>query len=249
MKRSPSPLGSIALLTFQALFIFLPMFILGKAINWPASLDLSPAEVLPLIIQSEEQVRLGYGLYLIWSLFFAATAVVIVRRVAPIGNFDTVSICAIGFGIASAIQRSTGITRWLSASLDLARDHSLATQLAPKQQAIEIAQATLNSYGGAIGEMLGVGLCTSIWLGCVGFLILTVNRLPTIFGWLALAIALITASPLLSYMGLLGEVSPSITVTAVNLWLLGVAVWLAIEYFREKKPASEQTASTEGTTK
>ena len=37
------------LLIIQSLLIFVPMYILGTAIDWPASLDLPSNQILPLI--------------------------------------------------------------------------------------------------------------------------------------------------------------------------------------------------------
>ena len=77
--RAIQQLSASALLFFQAFFIFAPIAILGSAIDWPASLDFPPAQTLPLIQAEQAAVRLGYGLYLAWSLAFAASAALIVR--------------------------------------------------------------------------------------------------------------------------------------------------------------------------
>ncbi|MEH6741542.1 MAG: hypothetical protein V7695_23750, partial [Sulfitobacter sp.] len=55
----------------QTMLVLVPQMILGGAIDWPNSLNFPPNEVLPLILSEIDQVRLGYGVYLIYSLAWA----------------------------------------------------------------------------------------------------------------------------------------------------------------------------------
>ena len=72
MSASRSALAGIgALILFEALLIAAPLAILGGAIDWPASLDFAASKALPLIVEQVDAVRLGYGLYLGYSLLFA----------------------------------------------------------------------------------------------------------------------------------------------------------------------------------
>ena len=57
----------------HALLMFTPLLVLGNAIDWPGSLDLPPAEALPLILSEAEAVQLGYGIYLGYSVLWVVT--------------------------------------------------------------------------------------------------------------------------------------------------------------------------------
>ena len=57
-------------LLVQGFSLFAPMAVLGNAIQWPDSLDYPPAKMLPLLRAQLDGVRLGYGLYLGYSLLF-----------------------------------------------------------------------------------------------------------------------------------------------------------------------------------
>ena len=70
-------------LLLQGFSIFAPMAVLGGAIAWPDSLDYPPARMLPLLLAQIDAVRLGYGLYLGYSLLFLVTGVLTVRLASP----------------------------------------------------------------------------------------------------------------------------------------------------------------------
>ena len=44
------------LVLFQSILLFLPLIILGNAINWPDSLDYPASQSLPLILNNLDQV-------------------------------------------------------------------------------------------------------------------------------------------------------------------------------------------------
>jgi hypothetical protein len=69
-------------LLVQGFSLFAPMAVLGSAIQWPDSLDYPAAKMLPLLREQLEAVRLGYGLYLGYSLLFLVTGVLTVRLAA-----------------------------------------------------------------------------------------------------------------------------------------------------------------------
>jgi hypothetical protein len=52
------------------LLMFAPIGILGGAIGFPASLSYPTEKMLPLLLEQESAVRLGYGLYLLYSVLF-----------------------------------------------------------------------------------------------------------------------------------------------------------------------------------
>lgn len=205
------------LLIFQAFFIFAPMAILGGAIDWPASLDFPAEQVLPLIHAEEASVRLGYGLYLAWSLAFAGSAALIVRLASGDTRLGALSMLAIGLGVASALARAIGIVRWLSG-------YATAPEGSMERVAIETTQTALNAYGGTIGEDLGVGMFAAMWLACAGAVILKDRGLPAWLGWLAFPIAAVSSMPSLALVGITSPVDVVIATSGMLLWIAAVAI-------------------------
>ena len=224
----PLYLAGAALLLFQAFGIFLPMGILGTAIDWPASLDFPPAKVLPLIQAHETAVRLGYGLYLGWSLTFAASAALIVGLARGDRPMTALSTLAVGLGVASALARAIGIVRWLTGSSALADAYAAAPAGSTERIAIETTQLALNAYGGSIGEDLGVSAFAAIWLAFTGAVILKDKGLPTWLGWTAFPVAAVAAMPATGLVGLASPVDVVVATTAMLLWIAAAAVVLAL---------------------
>jgi len=232
-------LSASALLFFQAFFIFAPIAILGSAIDWPASLDFPPEQTLPLIQAEQAAVRLGYGLYLAWSLAFAASAALIVRLASGDGALRALSMLAIALGVASALARAIGIVRWLSGSTALADAYAAAPQGSVERVAIETTQTALNAYGGTIGEDLGVGMFAAIWLACVGVLILKNRGLPSWLGWLAFPAAAVSGAPSLAIVGVNSPVDVVVATTSMLLWIAAVAVVLLARAIRSRRAETE----------
>ena len=59
MTNTTTARATGALLVFEALLLFVPVAILGSAINWPASLSEPPSVILPLIQQQATQFALA----------------------------------------------------------------------------------------------------------------------------------------------------------------------------------------------
>ncbi len=200
----------------QAALLFVPLAILGAAISWPDSLDFAPSEALPLIFEQIGQVRLGYGIYLVYSLAWALIGPAIAwlargrdKQVGPL------FVTAVGLICASALARAIGIIRWLTASTFLAESYGTATPEA--QQTIDLIQSAVNAWGGAIGEILGVSLFTVGWLIAVSVMILRSDGLPKILGWAGLIVAPILASPVIELFGM--EASIFVSTLSIHLWL------------------------------
>ena len=100
-SHTPRPLGLVAglVLLLQGFSLFAPMAVLGGAIQWPDSLDYAPAQMLPLLREQLDAVRLGYGLYLGYSLLFLVTGVLTVRLAARPGALGVLAFIAIGAGL------------------------------------------------------------------------------------------------------------------------------------------------------
>jgi len=205
-----------ALVVAQAALLFAPLGILGTAISWPDSLDFAPSRALPLIFDRLGQVRLGYGIYLLYSIAWVLIGPAIAwmalgtkKQVGPL------FVTAVGLICASALARAIGIIRWLTASTLLAEGHGNATPEA--QQTIELIQSAVNAWGGAIGEILGVSLFTVGWLIAVSLIILKDDGLPKFLGWSGLVVAPVLASPVIELFGM--EASIFISTLSIHLWL------------------------------
>jgi len=216
------------LVLVQAVLIFVPMVILGGAIDWPASLDFPPSKVLPLIAANLQDVRLGYGVYLIYSVMWAVMGTVIawlaVRRA---GTFGPALMLAVGLASASALARAIGIIRWLTASTALADAHAAPGADRP---AIEAVQLAVNAWGGAIGENLGVALFAGAWTLVMALLILRHGGLPRWLGFAAIPVGMIVMLPALEMFGI-SLVSVVISTSVMHVWLLligGSALWQAL---------------------
>ena len=88
-------------LLVQGFSLFAPMAVLGAAIQWPDSLDYPPSKMLPLLREQLDAVRLGYGLYLGYSLLFLVTGVLTVRLAARRGPLGALALIAIGAAVVA----------------------------------------------------------------------------------------------------------------------------------------------------
>jgi hypothetical protein len=200
-----------------------PFPILGPALGWPGSLGDPAALMLPKVLAHPSAVQFGYGLYVFYSLAFAAVPVCLLTLARK--PLNTVATAAIACGVASSLARSVGILRWLSAMPDLAERQAKADPLT--EAIIAIQYETINRWGGAIGEILGVGVFSGL---AVGLTALALWRAPNIPRWISasgLIVALIQLSSLGTMTGLSGA-SVMITSTAINLWLMATGIALLI---------------------
>ncbi|MCA3562682.1 MAG: DUF4386 family protein [Aestuariivirga sp.] len=218
-------------LLLQGFSIFAPMAVLGGAIQWPDSLDYPPAKMLPLLLEQLGAVRLGYGLYLGYSLLFLATGVLTVRLAARPGPLSILGLIAIGAAAVSTLARAVGIIRWLTGSTALAEAYS-APGLSPDARiAIEAMQAAINAWGGAIGEALGVAVFAAIWAISVSVLILRDRQLPAWAGWAGLVAGVLVALPGLELFGIAPPVSIVLSTTGIQLWFMALGLlflWRAL---------------------
>ena len=219
----------------QAFLIFVPMVILGGAIDWPASLDFPPSQVLPLIGANLQDVRLGYGVYLVYSLMWAVMGTVIawlaVRRV---GTFGPAMMLAVGLASVSALARAIGIIRWLTASTALADAHAAP---GADRGAIEAVQLVVNAWGGAIGENLGVAIFAGAWMLVVAILILRHGGLPRWLGLLAIPVGVVVMLPALEMFGI-SLISIMISTSAIHVWLMLVGATALWQALRERPSAA-----------
>lgn len=214
------------LLIAESLLIFIPIGVLGGAINWPKSLG-DPAEtMLPLLVQQASAVRFGYLVYLVYSILFLVVAL-LTTRVLSQGESESGWLrIAAGFGIASTVARCLGIIRWLVAMPALATLYTNPTTSAATHDTIAVVYRALNDYAGSIGEVLGVSLFAGLWLAIVSFKILQTSILPHWLGFFGLVSATLLAILLVKLFGidLGGLISASVSI--LQFWFLAMGVVL-----------------------
>jgi len=209
------------LLIVQALLLLAPVAILGPAIGWPGSLGAPAAQQLSRIAAAPGAVAAGYGVYLLYSLLIAPVMILLAAR--SFGGLNNPwAATVVAFAALSALARAIGILRWLTVMPVLATAHAGADPAT--QASIELIFTATTSYGGGIGEILGVGLLMAAALAtlCVGAF-----RQRTMQGWLAL-LGLITAGALASMalpaLGLGGAVPTVAAVILLTVWMLAAGV-------------------------
>jgi len=194
------------------LLMFVPVIVLGSAIGWPASLDEPATVMMPLLREQAVAVQLGYLAYIAYSILFLP-AIAVIGRLA--GDSALVRI-AIVLAAVSALARSIGIVRWLT----------VLPELAESGDSPQLFDA-INSYGGAIGELLGVSLFGA---GAIVTVSLAVRHvLPR---WVSISGVIVAAGLVLPWLELFGiDLGPiiSISVAGVQLWFLAVGGLLVLK--------------------
>jgi len=229
-SRLPYLVAAFVLL-LQGFSIFAPMAVLGGAIQWPDSLDYAPARMMPLLLEQLDAVRLGYGLYLGYSLLFLVTGVLTVRLAARPGPLGILGLIAIGAASVSTLARAIGIIRWLTGSTVLAEAYSVQGLSPDARAAIEAMQAAMNAWGGAIGETLGVAAFAAIWAISVSLIILRDRQLPAWAGLTGLVAGVVVALPGLELFGVAPPVSIVLSTTGIQLWFMALGflfLWRAL---------------------
>jgi len=214
--------GLGALLIADALLSFAPVAVLGAAIGWPASLDNPAAEQLAAIHASAGMVALGYGLYLLYSVLVAPVMIGMAAKVFG-GLHRPAAATVAAFGALSALARAIGILRWLTVMPALAAAHDVA---GPQQRAqIELVFSAITSYGGGIGEVLGVALFMALSLGTLCVAALRSGGMPRWLAGLGLGSTVLLAGLLLPVFGGAELVPVAAAVSLLSLWMLAAGVW------------------------
>lgn len=213
------------LLIAEGLLAFAPVAVLGPAIGWPASLARPAAEQMSAIHAQADAVAWGYGLYLLYSVMVAPVMIALAARAFG-GLHRPLAASVAVFAALSALARSIGILRWLTVMPALADRHAEAG--AGSREPIELLFSALNSYGGGIGELLGVGLFMALALGllCVGTL--RHGGLPRPLSLLGLLCAALLATLLLPALNLPGAAPMAVVVTLLTVWMLACGSWLLL---------------------
>ena len=210
----------------QGLLLFVPLTVLGAAINWPESLSDPAAIALPRLLENEGAVRLGYIAYLIYSVLFAVTMILLLRYAKYRCDIGLGSMIA-GFAIASTVARCIGIIRWLVPAPALAEAYAAATGDS-ERVAIAVVFDSLNSFGGTIGEVLGVSIFAAISIGLFAIAVLRTGALPKWIGAFGLVAALAVLSTAIELLGADASSMAFFGTTIVQLWFLAIGIWLLV---------------------
>lgn len=210
----------------QGLLIFVPMIVLGAAINWPQSLSDPASIALPRLIENEGAVRLGYFAYLVYSILFAVTMILLLLYARSRQAIALSSMIA-GFAIASTVARSIGIVRWLVPAPALAEAYAAAPSES-ERVAIAVVFDSLNSFGGTIGEVLGVSIFAALAIGTLSVTALKARALPIWIGVFGLIAAIAILGTAVELLGVDASSLIFFGTTIVQLWFLATGLWLVI---------------------
>jgi hypothetical protein len=213
-----------ALLIADGLLAFAPVVILGAAIGWPASLDLPAAEQLAAIHANAGMVAFGYGVYLLYSVLVAPAIIGLAARTFG-GLAGAVPATVAAFAALSALARSIGILRWLTVMPALAAAHAAAP--AAERAQIERLFDAISTYGGGIGEVLGVALFMTLAVGTLCAAAWRRGAMHPGFAATGLVSAALLGGMMIPVFGGPEVVPVAVAVSAVSLWMLavGVACW------------------------
>jgi Domain of unknown function (DUF4386) len=220
---SPARYWLGALLITDALLSFAPVAILGAAIGWPASLGKPAAEQLAAIAAHADAVNLGYALYMLYSILVAPVMIGLAARTfGDLGRPLAATVAA--FGVLSALARCIGILRWLTVMPVLATAHASADAVLRTQ--VEWLFKGLSTYGGGIGEVLGVSVFMAASVGTLGVGALLRGGMPKWLAGLGLLSALLLAGLALPVLRGPQWVSVAAAVSLLSGWMLAAGVWV-----------------------
>jgi hypothetical protein len=214
------------LLIAQFVLMFAAFFILGSAINWPASLD-EPASVnLPLIVEQAGAVALGYTSYFVSALLLAPIALLLYSLLRDEHPRPTLLLAA-GFGVIASFAKLLGIGRWLLMMPFLAQSYVDPAASPATRDAIVVTYDAFNNYAGGVGEVLGVALFSGLWTLLVSVSLLRGMRLaPRWMGYFGLVAAALLLVAVAGGYGL--DLGPLLIVQgfAWQFWLLFLGIFL-----------------------
>ena len=215
-------LGS--LLITAAILSFLPIAILGPAIGWPASLRLPAAQQLAAIASAPAATALGYTVYLLYSVLVLPVMVLLAWQIC--GNLARpIAVLVVAFAALSVLARSIGILRWLTAMPAIAQKHGAADSAG--KQLLEAIFTTITTYGGGIGELLGVGLFMALSLALAMLAAWTGRTLPRWLAAFGMVSALLLFALFLPTIGIAIKVPIAVAATVLAIWMVAAGVVVA----------------------
>ena len=216
------------LLIAAAVLSFLPIAILGPAIGWPASLRAPAAQQLAAIAAAPAAVALGYAVYLLYSVLILPVMTLLAWRCS--GSLaKPMVVMVVAFAAMSALARSIGILRWLTAMPAMAQQHAAADPAG--RQVLETIFTTITTYGGGIGELLGVSLFMALSLGLAMVAAWTGKTLPRWLAAFGMASALLLFALFLPTIGISIQVPIAVAATVLAVWMMVAGIVL---FFKPK---------------
>jgi hypothetical protein len=214
------------LFIFVGILSLVPMFILGPAIGWPASLRNPAADQLTAIARLPQAVALGYGLYLLYSVLVLPVMVLVARRVY--GNLVSVgAMVVVAFAAISVLARSIGILRWLTVMPELAVQHAKANEA--QRSVIEVVFQGITVWGGGIGELLGVSLFMAISMAVAMVSAWQLRSLPRWLAVLGLVSAALLFGMMLPALGIAIRVPVAVAVSVLTVWMMALGIWFCVD--------------------
>ncbi|MDZ4717000.1 MAG: DUF4386 family protein [Roseiflexaceae bacterium] len=199
--------------------------ILSSAINWPVSLDYPASTMLPLLVEQRGAVLFGYSLYFLSAVLIIPMALLLQRVLDPQRQSVLISIATV-FGILAGVVKPFGIIRWLVAMPTLAQAYVDPNANEASRQTISLIFTTLNTYAGALGELLGVALLGGLWALLIGVALLRLKWDRGILAWTGVLVGLAALLPIAEIYGI--NLGPILTISnaAWYLWVLGFGITL-----------------------
>jgi len=226
-SQTPSTWPTAATLIVTGCMSLAPLPVLGPAIGWPASLGLPAATQLAAIGQAPGAVAAGYGIYLAYSVLVLPALSLAAHRLLDGFSRSLVSLI-VALAALSVLARCIGILRWLTVMPELSRAHAAADPAG--RDRIEGVFSALNSYGGGVGELLGVSLFAGL---AVLLLVVGAARARAVPRWLTF----VGAS---AAVGLLGLFLPAVggpfgtpialAATLLSVWMWALGGWLLLAH-------------------
>jgi hypothetical protein len=248
---------TIGLMITFFLLIFVPLAVLGSALDWPNNLAEDAAYNLPLLIEEKNAAFWGYFIYLLYSMLFFPMGHMMGKCLAldsstapsmPYAQPDS-PFLSIGSGFAalSTVARCIGLSRWLFAMPILAEIYVDPSTTNTTKEAVSVSYEVLNGWGGGIGEILGVSMFAALWVCCMSVLYLQSHKYPSWMGWVGFVVAADLAVNLLE-MAILGidmGINLTISVVLLHLWILMAALlFMELPFLRCLMCPSKTNAGT-----
>ena len=221
LTRNPASRTAALLLFGQFAAMWSAFFILAPAINWPASLDLPPAEILPLIREQSTAVFSGYLSYLIHALLLIPIAALMPKA---LGMSEASGRTSLLMGGLAGFAKALGITRWIFLMPGLAIAYTAPGADAATQASIAVVYQAFNAYAGGVGEILGVGLFAGLWTLFLSSALITSGK--RILGGTGIVAALLLFSTLLSVIGIENPILLTVSGIFWQFWTVALAVTL-----------------------
>ncbi|MBC8055191.1 MAG: DUF4386 family protein [Rhizobiales bacterium] len=121
-------------------------------------------------------------------------------------------------------ESAIGILRWLTVMPALAAAHARGDAAARVQ--IETLFNAMTSYGGGIGEVLGVSLFMAASVGTLSVAALLRGGMPKALAALGVVVALMLAALAAPEFRLPEFMPVAAAVTALSVWMIAVGVWV-----------------------